>query len=527
MEFSASMKSSRNCARRCAGDEASIHLRQLKERFDVLTGAASTSQRVVSRTSVRGRSHVRFVTETPRVASWTPRIASGMKSRFRFLLALLVVALASAVFAVTFRFGLSWWYHAVFNQDNVVRSIAGLPWWLRLAVPAAGAFVAGVIARWRKAPSQGVSNVMEAVVLGRVQLSLRTTMSRISSSAVAIASGMSIGREGPLIEFGGSMGAAGGRLMRTSLDETRVLVAAGTAAGFAAAYNTPFAAILFVFETIIGIATPAALLPTMTATVIATVVTRALAGAGPIYGQRLFEAETAHDLWWLLALGALGAMVATAFKWALSQTEEVMERLFALQPWRAIAGGLIVGTLAVGLPEVAGNGYEPLNELLDHRMAAMALGVLLLAKIVATSASVASGVPGGIFTPMLLVGAVCGSLWAQFVAVLVPSASPDIGAYALVGMAATTAASIHAPLTAAVMVFELSGDYAIVVPLILATTVSTALSRMMGSESVYEAELRRRGLGWDLTLEGRELDRNHALRERVGTRGARDEEPSA
>jgi CIC family chloride channel protein len=451
-----------------------------------------------------------------------------MESRSRFLLALLIVALASAAFAVAFRFGLSWWYRAIFHEDNVVRSIAGLPWWLRLGVPTAGAFVAGVIARWRKAPSQGVSNVMEAVVLGHVRLSLRTTMSRISSSAVAIASGMSIGREGPLIEFGGSLGAASGRWMRTSLNETRVLVAAGTAAGFAAAYNTPFAAILFVFETIIGIASPSALLPTMTATVIATVLTRALIGAGPIYGQRLFEVHAAHDLWWLLALGALAALVATVFKWVLSRTEELMERLFALQPWRATAGGLIVGALAVWLPDVAGNGYEPLNDLLDHRMAAAAVGVLLLAKIVATSASVASGVPGGIFTPMLLAGAACGSLWAQFVAVLVPSASPDIGAYALVGMAATTAASIHAPLTAAVMVFELSGDYAIVVPLILATTVSTVLSRTIGGESVYATELRRRGLAWELTLEGRELDRNHAPQMTRGAIvGERDEEHGA
>jgi CIC family chloride channel protein len=263
----------------------------------------------------------------------------------------------------------------------------------------------------------------------------------------------------------------------------------------------------------------------MTATVIATVLTRSLIGAGPIYGQRLFEVHAAHDLWWLLALGALAALVATAFKWVLSRTEELMERLFALQPWRATAGGLIVGALALWLPDVAGNGYEPLNDLLDHRMAAAAVGVLLLAKIVATSASVASGVPGGIFTPMLLAGAACGSLWAQLVAALVPSASPDIGAYALVGMAATTAASIHAPLTAAVMVFELSGDYAIVVPLILATTVSTVLSRTIGGESVYATELRRRGLAWELTLEGRELDRNHAPQvTRGATVGERDEE---
>ena len=145
-------------------------------------------------------------------------------------------------------------------------------------------------------------------------LSLRTTVSRVTSSALAIASGLSIGREGPLVEFGGSLGAAIGRRFRVSLDDTRVLVAAGTAAGFAAAYNTPFAAVLFVLETIIGIATPTAVLPTMVATVIAALVTRALVGAGPIYGQRAFEVHGITDLCWLLVLGAAAALVAAGFK---------------------------------------------------------------------------------------------------------------------------------------------------------------------------------------------------------------------
>jgi CIC family chloride channel protein len=331
-------------------------------------------------------------------------------------------------------------------------------------------------------------------------------LSRVTSSALAIASGMSIGREGPLIEFGGSLATAVGKRWGVTLDETRVLVAAGTAAGFAAAYNTPFAAILFVFETIIGVATPTALLPTMTATVVAAMVTRALVGAGPIYGQRAFAAQTLADLWWLLALGAVAALVAIAFKWSLTRAERFAEHVAAKQPWRATAGGLVVGLLAITIPEVAGNGFEPVNLILDHQLVAATIALLIVAKIVATSASVASGVPGGIFTPMLLAGAGTGWLWAHLVVVLSPGASPDPGAYALVGMAATTAASIHAPLTAAVLVFELSGDYAMVLPLILATVVATSLSRALGSESVYEGELRRRGLGWQLTLEGRDLE---------------------
>ena len=149
------------------------------------------------------------------------------------------------------------------GAGNVVEAIAKLPWWMRVGLPAVGGAVAGLIARLRATPVQGVSNVMEAVALGNAQLSLRTTLSRVLSSWSAIATGMSIGREGPLIEFGGSLGAALGRVTATSLDRTRVLVAAGTAAGFAAAYNTPFAAVPFVFETMVGIAAPEALLPTV------------------------------------------------------------------------------------------------------------------------------------------------------------------------------------------------------------------------------------------------------------------------
>ena len=154
---------------------------------------------------------------------------------------------------------------------------------------------------------------------------------------------------------------------------------------------------------------------------------------------------------------------------------------------------------------MAGNGYEPLNALLNQQLAVGLLIVLIIVKVIATSASVASGVPGGIFTAVLLVGGALGTPWAHALVWFGLSTAANTGSYALVGMAATTAASIHAPLTAAVLVFELSGDYPIVLPLLIATVVSTSVSRVLGTESVYEAELRRKGLGWELTLEGRQL----------------------
>ena len=427
-----------------------------------------------------------------------------MSSRLRFTVALVLVAAGAALFAVAFRASLSVVYRTVYHADSVVAAITGLPPWLRLLAPLAGATVAGLIARLRATPAQGVSNVLEAVALGPVRLSLRTTASRVASSWTAIAGGMSIGREGPLIEFGGGLGAVVGRRLGTSLTQTRVLVAAGTAAGFAAAYNTPFAAVLFVLETIVGIAAPELLLPAMSATVLATAITRAIVGIGPIYGQRAYTLESNLDLLAYAALGVAAAAAAAGFKRVLAAFEDLFERHPVSQPWRAMIGGAVVGAIAVWWPGVAGNGYEPLNAMLDQPMLLTAVAVLLVAKVIATSAAIASGVPGGIFTPMLLVGAALGTAWVHLVSLWSPIA-PGAGSYVLVGMAATTAASIHAPLTAAVMIFELSGDYPIVLPLLVATVVATSVSRRMGSESVYESELRRRGLGWDLTLEGRRM----------------------
>ena len=428
-----------------------------------------------------------------------------MTDRVRFLVGLCLVALGASLFAVAFRSSLTLFYQVAYEADNVVAAISRLPAWMRLAGPACGGAVAGLISRLRPVPAQGVSNVMEAVALGNVRLSLRATASRVLASWSAIAAGMSIGREGPLIEFGGSLGATFGRVLGVSLDRTRVLVAAGTAAGFAAAYNTPFAAVLFVFETILGIAAPEALLPTMAATVVATTLTRAMVGGGPIYGQRAFRLESPADLLSFAVLGVFAALAALAFKRALALLENWFERHPMPQPFRATLGGLLVGMIALWLPAVAGNGYEPLNLILDQQLVLQTVVVLAVAKVVATSGSVASGVPGGIFTPMLLVGAALGTLWAHVVAFLPLSSMPSAGSYALVGMAATTAASIHAPLTAAVLVFELSGDYPIVLPLLLATVVATWISRSLRSDSVYEAELRRKGLGWTLTLEGRKV----------------------
>jgi chloride channel protein, CIC family len=416
----------------------------------------------------------------------------------------LAVAAAAASFAIAFRAALGFVVHRWGNGPDVVSAARLAPVWLRLLAPAAGGLLAGLLGILvARAPAgQGVADVMEAVVLGRVRLSMRVTLLKSLSSWLAIASGGSLGREGPLIQFGGAAGKWLSDRLELSMTRTRVLIAAGTAAGFTAAYNTPFAAVLFVLEVVVGVVALDTVVPVLIATVAATALTRAVVGEGPIYGQRAFHLSSPGEL---LAFGGLGLFVAfgaQAFMRLLSFGEALFRRPWLNPPWRSALGGLLAGCIVAVLPDVAGNGYEPLNALLNGSFAVGFTLWLLLGKCLATTASVSSGSPGGVFTPTLLLGGGLGFVYAVSLSRCGLELGPA-GGYALVGMAAATAATTHAPVMAAVMVFELSGDYAIALPLVLATALATLVSRQLRVDSIYTAELRQRGVAWQLTLDGR------------------------
>jgi CIC family chloride channel protein len=435
-----------------------------------------------------------------------PDAVTADREPWLFVGGLIGVSIGAAVFAIVFRASLALAYRLLYHADNVLDAIAAAPRALVLVLPAAGGLVSGFITQGRRPRAQNASNVMEAVALGRVHLSMRATASRVAASWCAMAAGLSIGREGPLIEFGGSLGKTIAERIGVSSDRLRVLVAAGTAAGFGSAYNTPFAAVLFVLETMVGIAALDALLPMMAAVVISVALTRAVVGGGPIYGQRAFVLASPRALVLYGVVAVSAAAVALLFKAMAAGGEALVARYPIPFPWCSAIGGLIVGAIAVAVPEVAGNGSEPLNLILDQRLVGTFLLILVLAKMTATAASVSSGIPGGMFTPVLLVGGATGALWGAGLRAAGLVSPADAGGFALVAMAATSAAMTHAPMTAAVMVFELSGDYPIVLPLLFATVIATSISRALRSESIYDAELRRRGVGWSLTLDGRRIE---------------------
>jgi chloride channel protein, CIC family len=427
--------------------------------------------------------------------------AGGLLANVRYATAIVVVGLLAAGFAIVFRGFLSLIFTGLFREPDVLRAFQALPPVLRLLLPAIGGAIAaalGVIAT-RHVSGHGVAEILEAVTLGRGRISMRTTLWKALGSFVAIVTGGSIGREGPLLQFGAASGSM--IALKFGLDPRRgrALVAAGTAAGFAAAYNTPIAAVLFVLEIVTGFITLEVVLPVVVATTLATWLTRLALGGGPLYGLRSFSLLSGRELGAYAALGVLTGLVGPLFMTMLAAGTRAFGRLAIPAPARGAIGGLVVGMLALRWAEVTGNGYEVVQLMLDARYGALALAILLVTKAIATTASVSSGSPGGVFTPSLFLGAATGGLAGFVVEALVPSHG-FLGGYVLVGMAGAIAATTHAPVMACVLGFELSGDYGIVLPLFIATVLATVIARRLRPDSIYTEELRRRGIPWEGTL---------------------------
>lgn len=404
--------------------------------------------------------------------------------------AVTLVALAAAGFAIGFRVALE-----AVTGHNIVAMITAAPWWQRLLLPAVGGLLAGGIAMLilkRSTSSMGVGNVMEAIVLGRTRVPLLRSLMNALASWLAIATGNSLGREGPLIMIGAAAAEAARRLFRIDEPQSRLVLAAGVAAGFASAYNAPIAAVLFVVEIVTGVLVLEAIVPILCASVIATLTLRLAIGAAPLYGERTWSIE-GPELLICGLIGLLAAPLGVGFLHLLALAEKLWRPIPL--PLRPALGGLVCGVILIFVPSVAGNGFEPISQLLDGNLTIPIIAYLLIAKPLATYASVGSGQPGGVFTPTLLIGGLAASFLGG-------------GPYALVGMAAALAATTHAPITCAILACELTNDYALALPLLLACALAAGLARRLYIDSVYTAELSKRGLRWRLTLDGRRVVEN-------------------
>jgi CIC family chloride channel protein len=396
-----------------------------------------------------------------------------------------IVGVLAGGFAVVFRAAQGLVFVHLYRAPNVLLAFERLPAVLRLLVPAAGGALAAGLSAWIGG-GRSMAEIMEAVAVAGRRISVPAALGKAGASFAAISTGGSLGREGPLLHFGAAIASAVGR--RAFLDPRRVrtLIAAGTAAGFAAAYNTPIAAVLFVVEIVAETPALGLTLPALTSTTIATLLTRWALGAGPLYGPRAFSLQARSELLSYAVLGIVTGLGGAGFMALLDAGRRGFARLTAPPAARGALGGLLVGLCALHFPEVTGNGYETIQLMLDARVGLPLMAILLAVKAFGTTASVSSGSPGGVFTPSLFLGAAMGGIVGA-AARTVWHGSGFPGGYVLCGMAGAIAATTRAPIMASVLGFELSGDYAIVLPLFIATATATAVSGPLHRRSIYDS----------------------------------------
>jgi len=387
--------------------------------------------------------------------------------------------------------GVQWLF--VQNTEPLSRAGETLAWWHRLLVPALGGLVAGLIltfgikfARGRKA-----RDYMEAISLGDGRVPARPALVRTCSSLVTVASGGSIGREGAMSQLSAMLAAMTARLARLPRPRARLLVACGGAAGIASAYNAPIGGALFVAEVVLGSIAMESFGPLLAAAVMSTIVSRALLGDAALFGFADFQLVSAFELLPYLLLGLLAGVCAPGFLVLLERSGHFFQSL-QIPVWaRLTLGGLIVGAISIQHPYVWGNGYETLRWILETDWVWTALCLLLGFKLLATLATVGSGAVGGVFTPTLLVGAALGALFGTSVHGALPQLTGAPHNYALVGMGAFLAGTTHAPLMAILILFDMTLDHDVVLPLMVSVVAAYVASRALRRDSVYSAALKR------------------------------------
>lgn len=422
----------------------------------------------------------------------------------------LFVGLLTGVGAVIFRYlirGVAWigyeWIPAVTSQWGLAYVIF---------VPAIGGLLVGLMVYFfaPEAKGHGVPEVMEAVALHGGRIRPQVAVVKSLASSICIGTGGSVGREGPIVQIGSALGSTVGQLLNLSADRVNNLVACGAAAGIAATFNAPIAGVIFALEVIMG--------GRFSVRYFSSVVVSAVAAG--VVGRYVFGNIAAfaipfeygiRSLWEFMLyplLGVAAAVTGVIFVRLLYGSEDLFDRWTSVPEWvKPAVGGVLLGVLALAyplgmtalrwttIPQVYNVGYEVIEAALSSHLALSVAAALLILKLIATSLTLGSGGSGGVFAPSLFMGAMLGAAFQMVMASIFPDIVAPAGAYALVGMAAVFSASAHAPITAVLILFELTGDYRIILPLMLTVVIATMLSqKMLGGESIYTLKLSRRGV---------------------------------
>ncbi len=399
--------------------------------------------------------------------------------------------------AIFFRFAIKFFQGIFFGSFHYTLEYAlKLPWYIKLFAPPVGGLIVGPIVYYfaREAKGHGVPEVMEAVALKDGKIRPRVMIAKVIASAVCIGSGGSVGREGPIVQIGSALGSTIGQFLKITGSRLRTLVSCGAAAGIAGTFNAPIAGALFSMEVILGDFGISQFSPIVVSSVSATVVSRHFLGNFPAFVIPNYKLTNVFEMIPYTFLGILAGFSALLFINILYKTEDLFEELKFPEPLKPVIGGFIIGAIGIFIPHIFGVGYDSITLALNGKLVWYMLLLLIITKIFATSITIGSGGSGGVFAPSLFIGAHLGGFIGLIVHKLFPAITSTSGAYAIVGMGAVAAGAMHAPITAIVIIFELTNNYTIILPLMFSCIISVLITTHFKKDSIYTLKLSRRGI---------------------------------
>ncbi|MEW6173322.1 MAG: chloride channel protein [Bacillota bacterium] len=404
------------------------------------------------------------------------------------------VGVVSAFGAIAFRWLIGSFQTLFFGGGGHVLSFLGQ--YYVIVIPAAGGLLVGPLVYFfaREAKGHGVPEVMEAVALRGGRIRPRVAVVKTLASSICIGSGGSVGREGPIVQIGSAAGSAIGQWLRLPDESVKTLVACGAAGGISATFNAPIAGVLFALEVILGTVITRKFAYVIVSAVIADFLSQAFLGNNRAFAVPHFGITSGWEFVFYVVLGIFAALAAVTFIRTLYRFEDLFGSFKMPEYLKPVLGGLVIGIIGLYSHDLFGVGYEGITKALSGQTALGMLVALCLLKILATSITIGSGGSGGVFAPSLFIGAMMGTSLGTVLNGLFPTVTAPAGAYGIVGMAAVFAGAARAPFSAILIIFEMTRDYNIILPLMTSVVISTVFARTLMRETIYTLKLKRRGV---------------------------------
>jgi chloride channel protein, CIC family len=405
-----------------------------------------------------------------------------------------IIGVGSGFGAILFRWMIKSFENLFFKEGQHLLSFMGS--YYVIIIPAIGGIIVGLLVYFfaSETKGHGVPEVMLAVAKGGSKIRPRVAAMKALVSSICIGSGGSVGREGPIVQISSALGSSLGQLFKLSEDKTRILIACGAAGGIAATFNAPIAGIFFALEVILQEYGTRYFSSVVLSAVTATVISRTFLGSNPAFITPSYSLVNNWEILCYFVLGFIAAFISWVFIKVLYNSEDIFDAIKLPSYIKPAIGGLILGLIGLKFPQIFGVGYNSIEMTLNGNLAPFLVLGLVGLKIIATSFTLGSGGSGGVFAPSLFIGAMLGSSFGFLINYLFPSMSISPGAYALVGMGAVFAGAAQAPITAIMILFEMTGDYKIILPLMISCVIATLVVKKLSKDSIYTLKLKRRGI---------------------------------